>query len=258
MTYTCIAIKIENGVGLITLDRPDALNALSDELMHELSEAVDDLDSNPNVSALIITGSDRAFAAGADIKSMIDKTYVDAYSSDFIGSHWHCISRCRKPVIAAVNGFALGGGCELAMMCDIIIASESAKFGQPEIKLGIIPGAGGTQRLVRAIGKSKAMEMILTGRIMTADEAERAGLISRVVPNDKLISEAKQVAKNIVKLSTPSTLMAKSAVNSAFETTLDQGMKRERGIFLSLFATEDQKEGMEAFLEKRSPRWKNK
>ena len=258
MTYTCIKITIEDGIGLIILDRPDALNALSDTLMHELSNAINTFDSNPDISVLIITGNDKAFAAGADIKGMVDKTYIDAYSSDFIGSHWHCVSNCRKPVIAAVSGYAFGGGCELAMMCDIIIASETAQFGQPEIKLGIIPGAGGTQRLVRAIGKSKAMEMILTGRIMKADEAERAGLVSRIVSSENLLLEAKHIAKKIAKLSTPSILMAKTAVNTAFETTLNQGIKNERGIFLSLFATEDQKEGMKAFVEKRPPRWKNK
>jgi enoyl-CoA hydratase len=258
MPYENIKTATQIHVGIITLDRPDALNALSDHLMQELAHALKEFETNDEIGAIIITGSSKAFAAGADIKGMVDRTYMDAYLGEFIGQHWHGVANCRKPIIAAVAGYALGGGCELAMMCDIVIAAETAKFGQPEIKLGIIPGAGGTQRLTRFIGKSKAMEMCLTGRIMNADEAERSGLVSRVVSADSLLDEAIETATIIASLSRPSVLMAKAAVNRAYETTLAEGIKSERALFLSLFATEDKKEGMNAFIEKRNPRWIHK
>jgi enoyl-CoA hydratase len=258
MRYENIKTSTNGAVGLITLDRPDALNALSDDLMGELADALSVYERNTGIGAIILTGNEKAFAAGADIKGMISQTYVDAYLEDFPGNHWNSLSNCRKPIIAAVSGYALGGGCELAMMCDFIIAADTAQFGQPEIKLGIIPGAGGTQRLTRYIGKSKAMEMCLTGRLMDASEAERSGLVSRVVSADTLLSEALQTANIIANLSRPSILMTKALVNHAYETTLAEGIKHERSLFLSLFATDDQIEGMQAFIDKRQPSWSHK
>jgi enoyl-CoA hydratase len=258
MNYQNIKSSTKTGVGLVSLDRPDALNALSDALMEELNHALTTFESDDQIGAIVITGSKTVFAAGADIKGMKDQTYMDAYLGNFIGERWQAVSNCRKPVIAAVAGYALGGGCELAMMCDFIIAADTAKFGQPEIKLGIIPGAGGTQRLTRFVGKSKAMEMCLTGRIMDADEAERAGLVSRVVAADQLLEEALKSAASIAELSRPSVLMAKASINRAYETTLTEGIVGEKLMFQSLFATEDQAEGMAAFIEKRKPTWKNR
>jgi len=243
-------------VGLITLNRPKALNALCDGLIAELNQQVAEYDADQDIGAIVITGSERAFAAGADIKEMKDQTYMSAYNSNML-SRWHNITKIRTPVIAAVNGHALGGGCELAMMCDIIIAGDKAKFGQPEIALGTIPGCGGTQRLTRAIGKSKAMEKILTGEPITAQEAEKAGLVSKVVPAAELVNKAVETASKIASFSKPVVSLAKEAVNAAYETTLDQGVLFERRLFHSTFATKDQKEGMTAFTEKRKPVWKN-
>ena len=243
---------------LITLNRPQQLNALNDGLMDELGAALSSFDADDGIGCIVITGSDKAFAAGADIGAMATKTYMDVYKADFITRNWETIRRVRKPVIAAVAGFALGGGCELAMMCDIVIAAETAKFGQPEIKLGIIPGAGGTQRLPRAVGKAKAMDLVLTGRMMDVAEAERAGLVSRVVPADKLLDEALSAAAAICALSAPSLMMAKECVNRAYEGTLNDGVAYERRLFHSLFATEDQKEGMDAFVNKRAPVFKHR
>jgi enoyl-CoA hydratase len=257
MSYKNIVLERTERVGKITLNRPKALNALNSELIAELNAALDDLEADDAIGVIVVTGSDKAFAAGADIKEMQNKSFVDAYSGDFIGP-WERITRCRKPVIAAVAGYALGGGCELAMMCDFIIAADTAKFGQPEITLGIIPGAGGTQRLTRAVGKSKAMEMILSGRMIGAEEAERANLVSRVVPADVLMEETMKVAERIAHLSQPIVAMAKSTVNAAFETMLAEGVRYERATFYSAFATEDQKEGMSAFIEKREPAFGNK
>ena len=258
MTYKNIEIEFIGKVGLVRLNRPKALNALCDELISELGHALDDFEKNDEVRCVVLTGSEKAFAAGADIKEMAPKTYMSAYMEDFITNGWEKVTVCRKPVIAAVSGFALGGGCELAMMCDFIIAADNAQFGQPEIKLGIIPGAGGTQRLPRFVGKSKAMEMVLTGRIMDAAEAERSGLVSRVVPAAELVEEAIKVAEGIAKLSMPVTILAKESVNRAFETTLQEGVRFERRLFHSLFASDDQKEGMSAFIEKRPPNFKDK
>ncbi|MEK9941495.1 MAG: enoyl-CoA hydratase [Gammaproteobacteria bacterium] len=258
MSYQYIISATRENVGLITLNRPEALNALSDDLMDELGQALNDFETDDAIGAVVITGSEKAFAAGADIKGMKDRTYMDVYLGNFIGRNWERVTECRKPVIAAVAGYALGGGCELAMMCDFILAADNAKFGQPEIQIGIIPGAGGTQRLTRFVGKSKAMEMCLTGRMMDADEAERAGLVSRVLPAADLLEEAIKTAQSIASLSRPSVMMAKSAVNKAYETTLAEGVSAERVLFQSLFATEDQKEGMSAFAEKRAPRWTHK
>jgi enoyl-CoA hydratase len=255
--YQNIIVDKQGRVGIITLNRPQALNALNMALKAELSKAIDDFEADDGVGCMLITGSDKAFAAGADIKEMADKTFIEAFLGNFAGT-WDRASRARKPIVAAVAGFALGGGCELAMQCDIVIAADNAKFGQPEIKLGVIPGIGGTQRLTRAIGKAKAMEMNLTGRMMDAKEAEAAGLVARVVPADKLMEEAMKVADTIANMSLPSVLAAKEAVNAAFETTLAQGVAFERRLFHSLFATQDQKEGMKAFIEKRKPNWKNK
>lgn len=258
MAYDNIVVETkEGGVGLVTLDRPKALNALNDALIRELGEALDRFEADPAVGCIVITGSEKAFAAGADIKEMASKSYVDCYLEDFIAS-WERVTRCRKPVIAAVAGFALGGGCELAMMCDFIIAADSAKFGQPEIKLGILPGAGGTQRLTRVVGKSKAMEMILTGRMMDAEEAERAGLVARVVAADTLLEDALETATAIAGMSLPAAMMAKECVNRAYETTLAEGVKYERRSFHAAFAMEDQKEGMAAFSEKRPADFKNR
>ncbi|MBA4458022.1 enoyl-CoA hydratase, partial [Cylindrospermopsis raciborskii CS-506_B] len=245
-------------VGVITLNRPQALNALCDQLMTELGDALRSFDADPTVGAIVITGSQKAFAAGADIKEMKDRTYPAVHFDDFIGKRWETVLTIQKPVIAAVAGFALGGGCELAMMCDLILAADNAKFGQPEINLGIIPGAGGTQRLVRSIGKSKAMEMVLTGRMMDAVEAERANLVCRIVPVADLIAEAVKMGEKMASLSAPSVAMAKEAINVAYETTLREGVRFERRLFLSLFSTEDQKEGMSAFAEKRKPSFTNR
>jgi enoyl-CoA hydratase len=255
MTYANILVETHGRVGLIRLNRPQALNALNQGLIDELNAALSAFEKDAGIGALVLTGSEKAFAAGADIKEMRPKSYMDAYLEDFLTS-WEGVSRLRKPIIAAVAGFALGGGCELAMMCDFILAADSAKFGQPEIKLGIIPGAGGTQRLTRFVGKSKAMEMCLTGRMMDAAEAERAGLVSRVIPADKLLDEALKTAAAIAALSLPSVMIAKECVNRAYETTLAEGVRFERRVFHSLFATEDQKEGMGAFIEKRAPAFK--
>ncbi len=249
-------IILAGAVTLITLNRPQALNALNSQLIAELNGVLDKWEADAGIGCIVITGSEKAFAAGADIKEMQAKSYMDAYMGDFIGS-WERLSRCRKPVLAAVAGFALGGGCELAMMCDFIIAADTAKFGQPEIKLGVMPGAGGTQRLTRFVGKSKAMEMCLTGRMMDAAEAERAGLVSRVLPADKLVEEAKAAAKKIAGQSRPIAMMTKETVNAAYETTLRQGIMLERRLFHSMFATHDQKEGMAAFVEKRPAKFSN-
>ncbi len=241
----------ERKTALITLNRPKQLNALNDGLMDELGAALRAFDADAGVGCIVVTGSEKAFAAGADIAAMAKLGFPESYTSDFIGRNWETLRSVRKPVIAAVAGFALGGGCELAMMCDFIIAADTAKFGQPEIKLGIIPGAGGTQRLPRAVGKAKAMDMVLTGRMMDAQEAERAGLVSRVVPAAQLLDAALEAAQAVCELSGPSVMMAKESVNRAFEGTLADGIQFERRLFHALFATEDQKEGMEAFLAKR-------
>jgi len=258
MAYEMILTETRGRVGLVTLHRPKALNALCDQIMGELGEALRAYDADPGIGAIVVTGSEKAFAAGADIKEMKDRTYPAVYLDDFIGQRWEAVLTIRKPVIAAVAGFALGGGCELAMMCDIVIAAENARFGQPEINLGIIPGAGGTQRLIRAVGKSKAMEMILTGRMMDAAEAERASLVTRVVPVAELVDEALKIGEKIAALSAPSVAMAKEAVNAAFEMTLKEGVRFERRLFHSLFSTEDQKEGMAAFAEKRAAQFRHR
>ncbi|MBX6372646.1 MAG: enoyl-CoA hydratase [Acetobacteraceae bacterium] len=255
--YGMILVETQGRVGVIRLNRPQALNALCDQLMDELGQALLAFDADDAIGAIVLTGNEKAFAAGADIKEMRDRTFPAVYRDDWIGQKWETVLRVRKPVIAAVAGYALGGGCELAMMCDIILAAENAKFGQPEINLGVIPGAGGTQRLTRAVGKAKAMEMILTGRMMDAAEAERSNLVARVVPTDQLLAEAVKVGERIAALSVPSVMMAKEAVNIAYETTLHEGVRFERRLFLSLFATEDQKEGMAAFAEKRKPSFRN-
>jgi enoyl-CoA hydratase len=257
MAYENIEIETNGHVGVITLNRPKALNALCDALVAELGHALDAFEADENVGCIVLTGSEKAFAAGADIKEMAEKSYMDAYLADFITVGWERVTKCRKPVIAAVAGYALGGGCELAMMCDFIIAADNAKFGQPEITIGTIPGAGGTQRLTRFVGKSKAMEMVLTGRMMDAQEAERAGLVSRVVPLDSLMDEAMKAADTISGLSRPVVMMAKESVDRAYETTLAEGVRFERRLFHSTFATADQKEGMSAFVEKRQPNFKN-
>jgi enoyl-CoA hydratase len=257
-TYSNILVERRGAVGIVTLNRPQALNALNAALVAEIGAAFDDLEADPAIGAIVLTGNEKAFAAGADIKEMADKTYMQAYAEDFITRGWERVAQCRKPVIAAVGGFALGGGCEVAMMCDIVIAAENAKFGQPEINLGTMPGAGGTQRLPRFIGKAKAMDLCLTGRMMDAAEAERAGLVSRIVPADKLLGEAVAVAERISQLSRPIAMMVKESVNRAFETTLAEGVRFERRLFHSTFATEDQKEGMSAFIAKRKPAFKNR
>ena len=258
MSYENIRVETRHRVGLITLNRPKALNALNDALMNELGEALLAFDAKEEIVAIVITGSDKAFAAGADIGAMKTWTYMDVFKSEYITRNWETIKRVRKPVIAAVAGYALGGGCELAMMCDIIIAADSAKFGQPEIRLGVIPGAGGTQRLPRAVGKAKAMDLVLTGRMMDAHEAERAGLVSRVVPAEKLLEEALAAADSIAQFSLPAVMMAKEAINRAYEMPLAEGMLFERRLFHSLFGTEDQKEGMSAFIEKRPPSFRHR
>ncbi len=257
MNYECILVETRGRVGLITLNRPKQLNALNDALMNELGDAMLAFDANEEIGAMVIMGSEKAFAAGADIGAMATWTYMDVYKTDYITRNWETIRRIRKPIIAAVGGFCLGGGCELAMMCDFIIAADTAKFGQPEIKLGIIPGAGGTQRTPRAIGKAKAMDLCLTGRMMDSAEAERAGLVSRIVQADKLLSEAVDAATVIASYSLPAVMMAKESVNRAYETTLSEGVLFERRSFHSLFATDDQKEGMKAFVEKRKPDFKH-
>ena len=258
MAYENILVETRGRVGLVTLNRPKALNALNDALMNELGEALAAFDADEGIGAIVITGSDKAFAAGADIGVMKDWGYMDVYKGEYITRNWERMKSVRKPVIAAVAGYALGGGCELAMMCDILIAADNAKFGQPEIKLGIIPGAGGTQRLPRAVGKAKAMDLVLTGRMMDAAEAERAGLVSRVVVADKLLEEALACAAQIAEFSLPSVMMAKEAVNRAWEAPLAEGILFERRLFHALFATEDQKEGMAAFVEKRPAKFENK
>jgi enoyl-CoA hydratase len=258
MPYENILTEIRGRVGIATLNRPRQLNALSDVLMDELGEALRAFDDDEAIGAIVITGSERAFAAGADVGAMADRSYIDVYKSQFITRNWETIRLVRKPVIAAVGGVALGGGCELAMMCDIVIAADTAKFGQPEIKLGIIPGAGGTQRMPRAVGKAKAMDLILTGRMMDAQEAERAGLVSRIVAADKLLDEALAAANAICDYSMPAVMMAKEAVNRAYESALADGVLYERRLFYSLFATDDQKEGMRAFIEKRKPAFRHR
>ncbi|HEX5210525.1 MAG TPA: enoyl-CoA hydratase [Pseudolabrys sp.] len=257
MSYQNILVETKGRVGVIRFNRPQALNALNAVLIKELIAAVDSFDADPNIGCILITGNEKAFAAGADIKEMADKPYMDVFLKDF-GANEDAIARTRKPTVAAVAGFALGGGCEYAMQCDVIIAADNAKFGQPEIKLGVIPGYGGTQRLTRAVGKAKAMDMILTGRMMDAAEAERAGLVARVVPAANLMDEAMKVAETIASMSLPSVISAKEAVNRAFEASLQEGVLFERRVFQALFATDDQKEGMKAFVEKRKPVWKNK
>jgi enoyl-CoA hydratase len=257
MTYQNIVVEAKGRVGIIRLNRPQALNALNKALIDELTKVVDSFDADDKIGCMLITGNEKAFAAGADIKEMADKPFIEAYLGDFV-SNWNAVAKARKPVVAAVAGFALGGGCELAMQSDIVIAADTAKFGQPEIKLGVIPGIGGTQRLAHAVGKAKAMDLILTGRMMDATEAERSGLVARVVPAASLMDEAMKVAETIANMSLPSVLAGKEAINRAFESGLSEGMAFERRIFHSLFATEDQKEGMKAFVEKRAPKWKNK
>ena len=258
MEFETITLRIEaDQVGIVTLNRPKALNALNEQLMNELGTALRQLDADPAIGCIVLTGSEKAFAAGADIGAMAKYTFADVYKGDYITRNWETIRAIRKPVIAAVSGFALGGGCELAMMCDFIIAADNAKFGQPEIKLGVIPGAGGTQRLPRAVGKAKAMDMALTGRMMDATEAERAGLVSRIVPYDKLAEEALGAALQICAFSQIAVLAAKESVNRAFESSLSDGVMFERRLFHSLFATEDQKEGMDAFMAKRKAVFKH-
>jgi enoyl-CoA hydratase len=257
MSYETIIVETRGHVGVIRLNRPQALNALNSALIRELSRAVDAFEADGDIRCLLITGSEKAFAAGADIKEMVDKTFNEAFLGNFMAS-WHRVGEARKPTIAAVAGFALGGGCELAMQCDIIIAADNARFGQPEIKLGVIPGIGGTQRFTRAVGKAKAMDIMLTGRMMDAAEAERSGLVARIVPAASLMEEAMKVAETIASMSLPSVLAAKEAVNAAFETSLAEGVRFERSIFHSLFATADQKEGMAAFIAKRPPKFENK
>ena len=258
MTYENILTEVHGKVGLVRLNRPQALNALSPKLTEELTDALLKFEADSGIHAMVLTGSDKAFAAGADVKVMKDWNYMDVYKADFITASWEQIARCRKPIIAAVAGYALGGGCEVAMMCDFILAADNAKFGQPEINIGTIPGAGGTQRLTRFVGKSKAMEMCLTGRTMDAQEAERSGLVSRLVPLADLVTEAIKTAQKIADLSLPIVMMAKESVNRAYETTLAEGVRFERRLFHSTFAAEDQKEGMAAFVEKRKPDFKNR
>jgi enoyl-CoA hydratase len=253
MAYENIIVETRARVGLITLNRPKALNALNAALMRELGDALMKFDADDAIGAIVITGSEKAFAAGADIKEMQSKTFVEAYKQDFITAEWETVTHVRKPVIAAVAGYALGGGCELATMCDFILAADTAKFGQPEINLGVMPGAGGTQRLSRFVGKSKSMEMNLTGRFMDADEAERSGLVSRIIPADELIDEAMATAAKIANKGAIAVMAIKESVNRAFETTLTEGVRFERRLFHALFATTDQSEGMEAFIDKRTP-----
>jgi len=257
MAYATIIVESKDRVGIIRLNRPDALNALNVQLIEEMRQALDGFEADDGIGCIIITGNDKAFAAGADIKQMQSKSYMQAYKEDFI-ARWDRVAAVRKPVVAAVAGFALGGGCELAMMCDIIIAADTAKFGQPEIKLGVMPGSGGTQRLIRQVGKSKAMELCLTGRMMDAAEAERANLVSRVVPAASLMEEALKTARSIASMSLPSVMMTKETINRAYETSLAEGIRFERRVFHAMFATADQKEGMAAFVEKRTPDFKHR
>jgi enoyl-CoA hydratase len=257
MSYQNILVETRGAVGLVTLNRSKALNALNAALMRELAQALDNFEAEPAIGAIVVTGNEKAFAAGADIKEMKDRSFIDVYLNDFITKDWERLAHCRKPTIAAVAGYALGGGCEVAMMCDIIIAADTARFGQPEIALGTLPGAGDTQRLTRAIGKAKAMEMVLTGRMMDAAEAERAGLVARIVPAAELMAEALKTAEKIASLSRPAVLLAKEAVNRAFETALAEGLRFERRVFHATFATLDQKEGMAAFAEKRAAQFRN-
>ncbi len=256
--YQNILVERRGAVGLVTLNRPQALNALNAALIAELAAALDDFESDPAVGAIVLTGSDKAFAAGADVKEMAGKTYPETYLEDFITKGWERVGQCRKPVVAAVAGFALGGGCEIAMMCDIVVAADNARFGQPEIQLGTMPGAGGTQRLTRIVGKAKAMDLCLTGRMMDAAEAERAGLVSRVVPLADLLAEAVKVAERIARMSRPIAMMVKESINRAYETTLAEGVRFERRLFHATFATADRKEGMAAFIEKREPRFRHR
>lgn len=258
MTFENIIVETRGAVGLITLNRPKAMNALNAALMGELATALDAHEDDEAIGAIVITGSEKAFAAGADIKEMKDKSFMDAYLADFLTRGWERAAHCRKPTIAAVAGYALGGGCELAMMCDIILAADSAQFGQPEITIGAIPGLGGTQRLVRAIGKAKAMEMCLTGRMMSAEEAERSGLVSRIVPAGDLVADAVKTGEKIARMSRPLAMITKEAVNRAFEGPLAEGLRFERRMFHAIFATDDQKEGMSAFVEKRKPSFKHR
>jgi enoyl-CoA hydratase len=257
MAYETILLEKRGRVGIITLNRPQALNALNAKLVSELNQALDDCEADEGIGAMVLTGSEKAFAAGADIKEMKSLAFIDVFKNDFL-EPWEKLSRTRKPVIAAVAGFALGGGCEMALMCDFIIAADNARFGQPEINLGVIPGSGGTQRLARSIGKAKTMDLCLTGRMMDAAEAERCGLVSRVVPAAELLAVATKAAETIANMSLPAAMAAKDAVNRAFETTLTEGVRAERRLFQSLFATEDQKEGMAAFAEKRQAQFKHR
>jgi enoyl-CoA hydratase len=256
--YRNILVERRGAVGIVTLNRPQALNALNAALIGELAAAIDEFEADDAIGAIVLTGTDKAFAAGADVKEMAGKSYPATYLEDFITRGWERVAQCRKPVVAAVAGFALGGGCEIAMMCDIVIAANNARFGQPEITLGTIPGAGGTQRLARFIGKAKAMDLCLTGRMMDAAEAERAGLVSRVVPAADLLTEAVKVAERISEMSRPIAMMVKEAVNRAYETSLAEGVRFERRVFHATFATEDRKEGMAAFIEKRKPSFRNR
>lgn len=258
MNAPLVKVEVRGRVGLLTLDRPKALNALNNEVIDQLAEAMRTFDADENIGAMVLTGSEKAFAAGADIAAMQGWSYMDVYKQDYLGGNWESLKRIRKPIIAAVAGYALGGGCELAMLCDFIIAAENARFGQPEIKLGVIPGYGGTQRLPRAISKAKAMDLVLTARMMDAAEAERAGLVSRVVPLDRLLDEAIEAATIISSMSLPSVIMAKECVNMAYEGSLNDTLMFERRNFHALFATEDQKEGMTAFVEKRKPEFKHR
>ncbi len=258
MAYETLLTEVDGHVAVITLNRPDAMNAFNNRLMDELTAALDRFDLDDEIGCVVITGSKKAFAAGADIKEMRELSYMEAYYKDFITRNWERAARMRKPLIAAVNGYALGGGCELAMMCDFILAGDKAKFGQPEITLGVSPGAGGTQRLTRFAGKSKAMEMCLTGRMMDAAEAERCGLVSRVVPADDLMDEARDLAKTIASMPLAGAMMTKEAINYAYETPLSQGIQFERRMFQSLFSTADQKEGMAAYIEKRAAHFRDR
>jgi enoyl-CoA hydratase len=256
--YRNLLVERRGAVGIITLNRPQSLNALNAALISELASALDDFESDGAIGAIVLTGSEKAFAAGADVKEMVTKSYPEIYVEDFITNGWERVGQCRKPVIAAVAGFALGGGCEIAMMCDIVIAAENARFGQPEITLGTIPGVGGTQRLARFVGKAKAMDLCLTGRMMDATEAERAGLVSRIVPTAELLSEAVKIAERIAQMSRPIAMMVKESINRAWETTLTEGVRFERRLFHATFAIEDRKEGMAAFVEKRTPSFRNR
>lgn len=257
MSESLVKVEVRGRVGLLTLNRPKVLNALNNEIIEALAQAVRGFDADDNIGAMVLTGSEKAFAAGADISAMQGWSYMDVYKADYLGGHWESLRHIRKPIIAAVSGYALGGGCELAMLCDFIIAADNARFGQPEIKLGVIPGYGGTQRLPRAVGKAKAMDLVLTGRMMDAEEAERAGLVSRIVSVERLLDEAIEAATVIAAMSLPSVMMAKECVNRAFEASLDEALLFERRNFHALFATQDQKEGMQAFVEKRKPDFKH-